>query len=827
MNTHQLYSEQQQLEDEMRGFGIERYRKQVRDAKEAGRETATAPVNRLMDHVIVATSQGIKEWKDGIKTAGPGRHHAAYPLVKDIDDDLLAYFTAKAVLDGISGQNPNLTQTASQIGHMINDEMHFRAFSEQAHWTYRRALEDANKTSNMAYRRRHLKEIANKKGVVFSGWTTEQIVRVGLKLLDIMVAKTGVVEVKLHYNHGRIDDTVYHVLAKPDTLAWIEEAHKKNEGLSPFYIPTIIPPRPWTTPFEGGYWFRGSGSNYALVKTFDKGYLKELAQHSMPEVYDAINVIQNTPWRINKRILAVLNEMDAGMRDYGIVPSADPLDRPAKPFWLTEGMTKDHMSEVQLAEFLRWKKRVKATHEANATRISKRIEFLRMLWLARKFAPYGRFYFPHQLDFRGRIYPVPMLLNPQGPDMARGLLEFADAKPLETYEAVGWLASHGAGCWGVDKVSFSDRRNWVFDNEEQILAAANDPLVNTFWTKAEKPLQALAFCFEWKGFKENGLAHRSHLPVQMDGTCNGLQHFSAMLRDPVGGRAVNLLPGDRPSDIYQSVADVVSERVRHDAVHGGENEARLAQGWAGHVTRKVTKRPVMTLAYGAKQFGFTDQVFYDTIIPWRDEQPDDFPFENCEHASARYMAAVIWQSVGHVVVAAKDAMSWLQATTSLLSKSAKPVEWVTPVGLLVRQQYRKSSRKRIDTTLFGKRFTASVDSGQPGTIDKKRQANGVSPNFVHSMDGAHLMKTVNAAFQKHGIRHFSLIHDSYGCHAADAATLADTLRDQFVRMYEEHDVLSEFLDHNRHLIVGGDIPDLPVTGELDLTEVRRSPYFFA
>ena len=38
----------------------------------------------------------------------------------------------------------------------------------------------------------------------------------------------------------------------------------------------------------------------------------------------------------------------------------------------------------------------------------------------------------------------------------------------------------------------------------------------------------------------------SRLPVQIDGSCNGLQHYAALGRDARGGGAVNLLPSERP-----------------------------------------------------------------------------------------------------------------------------------------------------------------------------------------------------------------------------------------------------------------------------------------
>ena len=48
------------------------------------------------------------------------------------------------------------------------------------------------------------------------------------------------------------------------------------------------------------------------------------------------------------------------------------------------------------------------------------------------------FYFPHNLDFRGRAYPMHPNLNHLGADLSRGLLQFADAKPLGP-DGLRWL----------------------------------------------------------------------------------------------------------------------------------------------------------------------------------------------------------------------------------------------------------------------------------------------------------------------------------------------------------------------------------------------------
>ena len=148
-----------------------------------------------------------------------------------------------------------------------------------------------------------------------------------------------------------------------------------------------------------------------------------------------------------------------------------------------------------------------------------------------KFSEYEKFFFVYQMDFRGRKYVTSSFLSPQGPDYARAKLEFGDGKPLGDRGRY-WLAVHGANVFGYDKVSFDDRVAWVEENEESILAYARDPFQAREWTEADKPWCFLAFCHEWKRTVVDGGV--SYLPVSLDGSNNGLQHLSAMLRDTRG-----------------------------------------------------------------------------------------------------------------------------------------------------------------------------------------------------------------------------------------------------------------------------------------------------
>jgi DNA-directed RNA polymerase len=837
---HPLYDEQIALEEQMRSMGVDRYFKQVAEAKENEREANTAPAKRLMGVAHVRMAAALRKFLEEAKSGKAGRRSEAYNTLKDLDVDLVVHLTVRSVLDRLSSR-VSLTAAGVDVAMLIEDELHYRAFKDQKFYTFKKTLTKAKQSPSDAYKRRHMRSSARKVETKFEEWPVKKRALVGLKLVELFLESTGLATLHVETVKGQTRKTLEPTLG---TIEWIEEEHKRCSIMWPLYLPTIIPPKPWSTPFDGGYW-SGRVRRLTLVKTGDKNYLNGLAKIEMPGVYSAINAIQNTRWSVNKQVLAVMDEMYQRSLSFGAIPEAQSTPLPARPFWLTTDLKFDAMTDGQKVEFSRWKQETHSTHEENARSTCKRIQFIRMTWVANMLKDREALYFPHQLDFRGRVYPATLYLHPQGNDSCRGLLQFSDEVAISSQEGVKWLASHGAGCWGVDKVSFEDRSAWVKANEKHIIASAEDPIGNRFWTTAEKPWQALAFCFEWAGYVREGLAYKSRLPVQMDGTCNGLQNFSALLLDPVGAAAVNLTPGLKPSDIYQKVADVVVKMVERDAVDhtptkvkrkdadGNEVEAdgpalsSIALGWLGKVSRKVTKRPVMTLAYGAKRFGFRDQVFVDTIKPWKADKTQDFPFEGDGFSAASYMGGLIWDGVGEVVVAAKHAMDWLQACARVVSKNGEPMIWKTPVGFVAAQNYQLSDTIRLELTFGGVNIKVNLDKDHGGKLDSRKQASGIAPNVIHSLDASHLMMTVNAAATK-GISAFSLIHDSFGCHAGYANELACSLREQFLRMYTEFDVIADlFADFQQAAGEGAELPVPPEKGDLDLTQVLASPYFFA
>lgn len=149
------------------------------------------------------------------------------------------------------------------------------------------------------------------------------------------------------------------------------------------------------------------------------------------------------------------------------------------------------------------------------------------------------------------------------------------------------------------------------------------------------------------------------------------------------------------------------------------------------------------------------------------------------------------------------------------------------MGFPVVQAYHDLRSKCVETSLSGR--TQLRFNIQEETMDSKKMANSISPNFVHSCDAAHLTLTVVRGSQE-GIQSFAVVHDSFGTTAADLGTLFRVVRESFVEIYDTLDVLADFrADIEAQL--GADalkeLPSLPEKGTLDVSAVVASDYCFA
>lgn len=822
--TYEEFRTQVEFEERMRGAGIHRHWKNIEKNKERGTESETNSVRRLMDKAVLEMAKGIEEFLAEANTGKAGRKHKAYKYLTQVKPMQAAFLAVRAILDDISDRSP-FQSTALEVGTLIEDEVRFTKFKQEKKAYAGKVIDRVSKqTSNYKYQRTVTVNAMNKMLVEWEDWPMADKVHLGGKLIELMIERTGLVERVMRTNGPK---TIYFIQATEKTLKWLATEDARCEALTPLYLPSIIRPKDWTSPYDGGYW-SGRVRNLRLVKTNNKAYLEELSNIEMPMVYNAINAMQRTAWAINRPVFDVMAQLWANHSTLASIPPVDELPLPERPLGIPSDVDIKSLSQEDQDRMQTWKREAASIYEKNTKLKGRRMQFRKILWMADILKDFEEFYMVYQMDFRGRVYAVPMFLNPQGSDFARGLLTFASAVPIGDADGEMWLAVHGAGLWGVDKVSLEDRLEWVKEKEKAILASAEDPFHNLFWTEAEKPWQALAFCFEWAGYRREGYSFMSSLPVQMDGTCNGLQNFSAMLRDPVGGAAVNLLPGDKPNDVYAVVMEAGKRQIERDAQHHDDENIRdIAQKWLPFCTRKVAKRPTMTYCYGSREYGFKTQVYDDIIDAWDDVfHGKPFPFTDAQKwKAAEYMGSVLWDCIGTVVVAAAEAMEWLREAAKVAASDGLPVRWTTPAGFVVQQDYRVQECERIGL-IFQKVMVRLFLQKDTAELDKRKQQSGISPNWVHSFDAAHMQLTVCAAAWE-GIQSFSLIHDSYGTHAGNTQVLAEILREQFVQMYSGN-VLAAFREELlAQLPEGTELREVPEQGSLDLSLILNSRFFFS
>jgi DNA-directed RNA polymerase len=601
------------------------------------------------------------------------------------------------------------------------------------------------------------------------------------------------------------------ILPHPQVLSKLR--NEPVQHIQAVKLPMVVEPKPWTGFEQGGYYTvpqpvvrqkNGDASQKAYAQS-------AIENGDMTKVLAGLDVLGKVPWQINAAVLDVMaTAWNQGGDLGGLIPEETDLKPPEEP-----------PADANYQQRARYGKKLQEYENVKSGLHSQRCFQNFQLETARAFVQEKKIFFPHSVDFRGRAYPVPPILNHIGSDLARGLLKFAHGKELGTV-GLQWLKIHLANLYGFDKASMKEREQFAMDNISEIYDSATNPLGGRrWWAKAEDPWQCLACCMELQKAFDSPDPTRfvSQLPVHQDGTCNGLQHYAALGGDHAGARQVNLEPSDRPQDIYTGVAELVKEMVAKEAAQG----LALAKFMDGHITRKVVKRTVMTNVYGVTFMGAKQQV--------EDELREMFPnFSETDTVKslgsvALYIAYKIFEALGKIFNGAQEIQYWLgecgdRITTSLTAEQiqklqaryeGKPIEydakfkkttgnskgetnklhkgleafktsiiWTTPLKMPIVQPYRKDSLQKIKTKI---QDITVIKRAAIDAVDKRKQLQAFPPNFIHSLDATHM--TLSALKCAEIGLDFAAVHDSFWTHASDIPNLNVILRDAFVRMHSE------------------------------------------
>ncbi|KAG5624104.1 hypothetical protein H5410_009322 [Solanum commersonii] len=384
------------------------------------------------------------------------------------------------------------------------------------------------------------------------------------------------------------------------------------------YMPMLVPPVKWTGYDKGGHLYLPSYVMRTHGARQQREAVKRASRNQLRPVFEALDTLGSTKWRINKRVLSVVDRIWAGGGRLADLVDRDDAPLPEEPD------TEDE------AVCTKWRWKVKSVKKENRERHSQRCDIELKLAVAHRMKDEEGFFYPHNVDFRGRAYPMHPHLNHLGSDICRGVLEFAAGRPLGE-SGLRWLKIHLANLFagGVDKLSLDGRIAFTESHLDDIFDSADKPLEGRrWWLNAEDPFQCLAVCINLSEAVRSSSPETviSHIP---DGSCNGLQHYAALGRDKLGAAAVNLVAGEKPADVYSGIAARVLDIMNRDAQRDpaefpdavrarvlvnqllddkATKSLRFDLWLVIQVDRKLVKQTVMTSVYGVTYIGARDQI---------------------------------------------------------------------------------------------------------------------------------------------------------------------------------------------------------------------------
>lgn len=160
---------------------------------------------------------------------------------------------------------------------------------------------------------------------------------------------------------------------------------------------------------------------------------------------------------------------------------------------------------------------------------------------------------------------------------------------FKTYNPRQYLAIDVANQFGLDKLNFENRIQWVkdnFDELELLVDKAEEPIL---YTKAVKAL---------KDSYHEPIGHM----VGLDSASSGLQLMSVVMRCKKGLELTGLIDPDNRKDAYTLITEAVNKKLDTDLV----------------ISRKQAKKSIMTMLYGSTKvpkevFGDDVDIFYETV----------------------------------------------------------------------------------------------------------------------------------------------------------------------------------------------------------------------
>lgn len=644
-------------------------------------EVGSLIVRRMLQGVIKVL-KGDFEKKKG------GRNDAMKGVARIIEgrEELIGHIAVKHVISAAMSGEIAFNVLAKKVGDEIYTEYRLRKIREHDVKLMENVKSFMDKHHEMPRKKKILRDFIKNKGIADALVTLggDELKNRQIHYMGAWAIRCALVGMKDEKNGYFVETKLKQIGRKTPNIfvfsSWgmklIGDLEERIMEVANIVFPMVCTPNLLREDNVNNY---GYLSNFAerarFMKTYNKEHLRSLQGAQFPLVIKGVNAVMKTGWRVNEGMLPLVKMLGDSNQKIACIPRCTlELEELKKPAYADK-----IQNEV---EFKKWKALKTAAADRDVKLRSERATFNLKIYIAELMAQYSSFHYVLELDTRGRGYPL-SVLNYQGDDLCRSLLQFSEGKPLGD-KGFFWLSIHLANLIGddprtgmnVDKLGLQDRYQWVIDNAGYLVEVRNHCEFLELWDEEEgyiamtdKPLQFTAVLMEWveayKLTEEERKSFLSHTPIALDASCSGLQVYSALLRDRATASLVNLVPNDKPNDIYSRVAYRVNkdikdyieehglysiedvERVQRstlratcerkglkyheklnwilrrkenpkDVEYKDEVDKELYNDWrtpmsyfglnSKEIKRSHVKNPVMTIFYSSKEFGYAEWI---------------------------------------------------------------------------------------------------------------------------------------------------------------------------------------------------------------------------
>jgi DNA-directed RNA polymerase, mitochondrial len=362
------------------------------------------------------------------------------------------------------------------------------------------------------------------------------------------------------------------------------------------------------------------------------------------------------------------------------------------------------------------------------------------------------------------------------------------------------LKIYSANCYGLNKLSYNDRLNWVEYNLNKIINLETD-----FIFKASEPLLFLATCFELKGYYQDKENFISTLPIYLDATCNGLQHLSSMINDANLAKFVNIVKSsknDIPNDVYNKMVENVNININSLI----ETYPEFSKLKLLNVNRTFIKNGIMTIPYGVTTRGISSQLikeFFILLNPVKGSKRafilQDKNFLKNQDINltltfkeifklAEIIHNVLYNSFPNLTVVVK----YLKDINRFLKLLGLSTVWLTPSGMLIEQHYSKIIKEELVTNILGKRKSITINKIDKNTINLQKQNSGIVPNLVHSLDASNIALLIKKWDTNLKDIDILTIHDCFGCQGNNVQIMLLEIKLAFLSIYGNGKFISSY-----------------------------------